>query len=225
MESWRSGLLFANLPEHVCDLMVSRAKVIDVQKNAQLCTEGRPAGHLFLIKRGQARFCRLNQNGKETILYWLAPGDTFGLGTLLSRPEPYFGSASSVSTCRILSWDHHTIRGLAHDVPQIACNAIGIVMRYLAIASERHARIFGNSARDRIARTLIDLGKRTGDLSAGGVDLQITNEELASLADVSPFTVSRTLSEWNEEGAVTKARKALHINAPEKLVRHAHYAA
>jgi CRP-like cAMP-binding protein len=205
--------------------MVSRAKVLDLQKNAQLCEEGRPAGHLYLIKRGQARYYRVSQSGKETILYWLAPGDTFGLGTLLSHPEPYFGSASSVSPCRILAWDHHTIRGLAHDFPQIACNAIGIVLRYLATASERHARIFGNTAKDRIARTLLDLGKRTGDLSAGGVDLHITNEELASLADVSPFTVSRTLSEWNHEGAVKKARKALHINAPEKLVRHAHYAA
>jgi len=222
MESWRSGLLFAHLPVDVGKLLVSQAKVVEVETNAQLCSEGSPAAKLFLIKKGQARYYRLSETGKETILYWLGPGDTFGLGTLLPHPSPYLGSASAACPCTILSWDHHTIRRIALAYPQVACNAIAIVLRYLAAASERHLRLFGNSARDRIARTLLDLGRRTGDVTASGVDLHITNDELASLADVSRFTVSRTLSSWDREGAVKKARKELHINAPEKLLRILH---
>jgi DNA-binding transcriptional regulator YhcF (GntR family) len=41
---------------------------------------------------------------------------------------------------------------------------------------------------------------------------------LASLADVSSFTASRTLNKWERQGVVEKSRGKVVIRSPEKLL-------
>jgi CRP-like cAMP-binding protein len=50
------------------------------------------------------------------------------------------------------------------------------------------------------------------------VEVDIKNEDLASLADVSFFTVSRLMSNWDREGVVKKSRGKIVIRSPEKLL-------
>ena len=216
--AWTTARLFEGLQQSVKTALMADARRMEVSSNVQLCAEGDTAAQLFLILTGQAKYCRLTRDGRQIILYWLGPGDTFGLGTLAADPVPYVGSAYSVSDCQIVSWTHANIRRFALAHPQLACNAVSIVLHYLSAGVERHSGILGSSAKDRVAKTLINLAKR--NVNPDGIDLHITNEELASLADVSPFTVSRVLNEWSRHGAVKKERKVLHINAPEALVNH-----
>jgi CRP-like cAMP-binding protein len=54
---------------------------------------------------------------------------------------------------------------------------------------------------------------------SGGVELDVTNEELANTANVTPFTASRLLSEWQRSGDVLKSRGKLLLRCPERLVR------
>lgn len=212
--------LFKGLSDEITTSIVAEARQLEVQSKVQLCVEGERAAQLFLIKKGHVKYYRLTQDGKQAILFWFGPGDGFGFGTLLAEPDPYLASAESVSECQLLSWGHSAIRRLTLAHPQFACNAVGVVLRYLSRLGKRHLEIFGSSAQDRIAKTLLDLGKRSGEVKPDGVDLHITNEELASLADVSPYTVSRAIADWHRHGALTKQRKALRIHAPEKLVLH-----
>jgi CRP-like cAMP-binding protein len=51
-----------------------------------------------------------------------------------------------------------------------------------------------------------------------GVEVDVKNDDLASLADISPFTTSRLLNEWERRGAVQKARGKVLIRCPEKLI-------
>jgi len=50
------------------------------------------------------------------------------------------------------------------------------------------------------------------------VEIDIKNEDLASLADISFFTASRFLQEWERKGAVEKSRGKVLIRCPEKLI-------
>ena len=49
------------------------------------------------------------------------------------------------------------------------------------------------------------------------MEVEITNEQLGSLADVGLFTASRFLSTWERRGAIVKSRGKILIQAPEKL--------
>jgi len=175
--AWTTARLFEGLQQSVKTALMADARRVEVSSNVQLCREGDTAAQLFLILKGQAKYCRLTRDGKQVILYWLGPGDTFGLGTFAAQPQPYVGSAYSVSDCEIASWSYTSIRRFALAHPQLACNAVNIVLHYLSAGAERHSGILGSSAKDRVAKALIDLAKR--HVNPEGIDIHITNEELA----------------------------------------------
>jgi CRP-like cAMP-binding protein len=180
--------------------------------------EGDPPAHLYLLKSGRAKFYRLTRDGEEVLLAVLAPGNVFGLGTLLARPMPYIGTAETTADSEFLVWDQARIRGLARKYPRLAQNALGIVFRYLAAHFDRMFELVSCTAPERLARMLVHLGKRMGKILPNGVEVTATNEELAALAHISPYTVSRLLGKWERVGALVKSRGRVFIQSPEKLV-------
>ena len=53
---------------------------------------------------------------------------------------------------------------------------------------------------------------------ADGIELDIRNEELASEANITIFTASRLLNEWQRKGILTKGRVKILLRAPEALM-------
>ena len=179
---------------------------------------GDEARCLFLLREGNIKYYRLTGKGDEMLLYWLSPGDTFGLSTLLKDPPGYIGSAEANKDCTLWVWSHSSIRKLCGVYPQLSENALGITMGYLAAYADRHAGILTRTAHQRLAHTIIQIGHRAGRPHPAGVDIDITNEQLSGLADVGVFTVSRLLSRWERQGTIAKSRGRIRIHAPEKLL-------
>jgi CRP-like cAMP-binding protein len=93
-----------------------------------------------------------------------------------------------------------------------------MLIDYLKAYAERHAGLLTKTAEQRLADKLLDLGYRSGREHPKGVEVEVTNEQLGSLADVSLFTASRLLSGWERKGAVLKERGKVVIRSPEALV-------
>jgi CRP-like cAMP-binding protein len=74
------------------------------------------------------------------------------------------------------------------------------------------------TAEDRLAETLLRLGDQSGKVRPDGIEIRATNDQLGAFADISPFTVSRVLSNWVRAGAVSKRRGRVLLNAPEALM-------
>jgi CRP-like cAMP-binding protein len=64
-----------------------------------------------------------------------------------------------------------------------------------------------------LARLAPAIGREVGD----GLEMQVTNEELASAANITPFTASRILSEWQDGSVVTKRRGRIILHSPGRL--------
>ena len=206
------------LEKSAIESIVAAAQVRQIAAKRTILTEGEPASHLFLLRTGQARYYKLTKAGNEILLHLLLPGDVFGLGTLLKHPPDYLGSGETLSDCELLAWEHTSIRKLAKDYPQLAENALRIVVSYLKSYSDRHAGLVATSAQQRLAAALVNLGHRTGRVNPHGVEVETTNAQLSALADLSPFTTSRVLGRWKRDGSVSKARGKVLIHSPEALI-------
>ncbi len=180
--------------------------------------EGTPAAHLFLLKSGRAKFYRLTRGGDEVLLSGLVPGDTFGLGTLLADSVRYMGTAETTHASELLVWDRARIRRLAQRYPRLAQNAMSIVLRYLGAHYDRLFDLVACTAPERLARVLLRIGRGTGAIVPTGVEISVTNDELAAQANVSAFTVSRNLNRWVRAGALWKSRGKVFIQSPTKLI-------
>jgi CRP-like cAMP-binding protein len=210
--------LLAGIGEKDACKILDAATPAKLLANQMIVSGGEPATRLFLLRTGTVKYYRQTQSGNDVVLGWLVPGDAFGLGTLLGKSVAYFGSAKAVTECEFCVWQHDRIRKLAESYPLLADNSLRIVLEYLGALVTRHVGLVTRSAEQRLADTLLSLGRRTGKIHSGGVDVNITNEQLGDLAHTTPFTASRLLRRWKRAGAVSKERGKVVIHMPELLI-------
>ena len=182
--------------------------------------QGEPADHLLLLYEGRARYFFETINGKKLILRWIAPGDIFGGAALVSRPSTYIVSTEVVRDSTVLIWDGPTIRGLARRLPLMLENAIFLAADYISWYAATHAVLTSKTAGERLAHVLVDLAPSLGQKrSGGGIELDVTNEELANSANISPYTTSRMMTKWHRSGAIRKLRGRILLRSPEQFFR------
>jgi CRP/FNR family transcriptional regulator, nitrogen oxide reductase regulator len=200
------------------DTILSNATIRGFQAREVIFRFGELANHLYLLRKGRVKFYRVSPNGQEVVLGWLMPGELFGLGTLPARALNYLGTAETLDDCEAYVWNRASILRLALRYPRLAANSLRISLHYVAQFAGRHISLASYSVEERLARTLIELGHRSGQATPGGVEVDVKNEQLASLADVGYFTTSRLLRKWQRMGAVKKSRGKVLIECPEKLL-------
>ena len=208
------------LPPGDLKLVLAAARQRHFLPNSVVLNQGHPADHLFLLTRGRARFFFNTREGKKIILHWLTPGEIFGGMALLSIPSPYLVSTETLKDSSTLVWDRATLRNLAVRYPRLLENALLIASDYMAWYLADHAALISQTARQRLARTLVCLAETIGNKCSDGFEFDATNEELAGAANVTPFTASRLLSEWQKNHAVIKRRGKIVLRSPERLFLH-----
>jgi CRP/FNR family transcriptional regulator, nitrogen oxide reductase regulator len=202
------------------NVILAAAKQRHFASNSVVVNQGNPADHLFLLTRGRARFFFNTQEGKKVILLWLTPGEIFGGAALLSTPSLYLVNTETLKDCSMLVWDRATLRNLAGRYPRLLENALLIAYDYLAWYVADHVALTSHTARQRLAGVLVCLAQTIGKKVSGGFEFDATNEELAGAANVTPFTASRLLSKWQDNGSVLKHRGKVLLRSPERLLLH-----
>lgn len=210
--------LFAGLGKDQISVVVAAATRRKFKASELMVRAEEPATRLFLITSGCVNYFVVTSAGEEVLLRRLAPGDVIGVASFLSDPMGYLGSARTVRPSEVLVWEHRTVRQLAKTYPLLAENALRKALRYISLYAQRHIRLVSKPAAERLASVLTDLGYRAGHAMPAGMEVEITNQDLASLADLSFFTVSRIFRHWEHEGTVEKSRGKVLIRRPEKLL-------
>jgi CRP-like cAMP-binding protein len=215
-----SGLksrFFDGLAQRDLETIRAAAKERRYRASSVITNQGNPAEDLFLLTSGHARYFYLTHDGHKTLLLWITPGEILGGAAFLSKPSKYLISSEAVKDSSFLVWDRATIRFLAAKYPRLLENALFMGSDYLAWYLADHVALVCETARERLAQILIHLAGVIGQKVLGGVEFDVTNEELASAANITPFTASRLLSEWQSNRAVLRRRGKILLRSPERL--------
>jgi CRP/FNR family transcriptional regulator, nitrogen oxide reductase regulator len=186
-----------------------------------IANEGHPADKLFLMIEGRARTFTTTRKGEKVVHLWIPTGETAGGRSLLSEPMEYLVSTETVTDSFALVWNRSAILPLVKQYPRLLENALLIASDYAEDYRDLLLAAIYNTASQRVARVLDSLAKGMGQRVVGGIELSISNEELANEANVTIFTVSRLLSEWQRKGLLVKRRGRVVIRSPEEPVQSA----
>jgi CRP-like cAMP-binding protein len=214
----RSSNFLTGLEQPALHTIVAAAQIRRISAKHNIITGGHRATHFFLVQRGRVQYYHLTKEGESVLLAWLVPGDVIGLVALLKSPSAYMATAEATSDCQLLAWERSVIRKLAASHPLLAENGLRIALVYLRNYVERHIGLVTKTAEERLAETLTRLGERSGEVHPNGIEIHATNDQLGALADVSPFTASRVLSNWVREGILSRERGRVLLHAPEALM-------
>lgn len=206
---------------------LSKAKLAEILSAARhrqftasvIIHQSDPAERFFLLTSGRGRHFVTTEEGRKLPLHWLTPGHIFGGAAILASPVRYLASTELLSESCALEWDRRTIRALASGRPQLLDNVLSIsITEHLAWMLATQISLTCDDARGRIAQLLISIASAIGVVTSDGIDIQIKNEELAAGANVTPFTASRALSQWERAGVLVKKRGSVLLRKPELLV-------
>ena len=199
-------------------MILATAKRRHFPPNFVVVNQGDPADHLFLLTEGRARFFFNTTEGKKVVLLWLTPGEIFGGSAFMSMPCSYLVGTETLKDSSLLMWDRATLRRLSARYPRLLENTSLIAYSYLDWYVADHIVLISHTARQRLARILVCLAENIGKKVADGFEFDATNEELASAANITQFTASRLLSEWQRNRAILKRRGQVVLRFPERLL-------
>ncbi|HEV2731216.1 MAG TPA: Crp/Fnr family transcriptional regulator [Terriglobales bacterium] len=198
-------------------LVLERAEPHTWPADSVIAEQGTAADRLFLLVTGCARYFFLTPEGRKVNLFLLLPGELFGGACLLTKPAQFIVSTEVTKASTVLVWRRETIRALAAQIPSLLENGLAIACDYLVWYLATHLSLTSDTARERLADVLVSLSRGIGQKRATGISIEITNEQLANTCNISLFTVSRLLSEWQRNGAIVKSRGKILLCRSERL--------
>jgi CRP/FNR family transcriptional regulator, nitrogen oxide reductase regulator len=204
-------------PEEVVAI-VGAATLRRIQARTVVTKEGHDAEKLFLFIEGRGRTFATTSGGEKVILLGVFPGEIAGGRAALREPQKYLVSTETVIDSTSLVWSRSVFLPFLTKFPRVLENGLLTASDYLESYQDLLIAASHDTASKRVARALDGWAKSIGKKVDEGLGLTINNEELANQANVTIFTVSRLLSEWQRKGLLVKSRGRVVIRTPVELV-------
>lgn len=210
---------FSGLSKSEVDSVLSAAKHRQLRAFSVITNQEDAAERFFMLTSGYARHFVITSGGRKILLNWLTAGQVFGGAAILSTPFQYIANTEVLSDSCVLVWGRQDIRELVSRYPVLLDNVLSIaVTENIAWATAAHVSLSSDDAHGRVAHLLVSLASAIGKATHGGIEMQVLNEDLAEGANVTPFTVSRCLRDWQRAGILAKRRGKILLRKPELLL-------
>ena len=216
MEILAVAPLFLGLSPTDRSEMASAARERRLGAKSTLFREGEELKSVFLIASGWVKTTQLSRSGKEVILRVDSKGEVInGIGS--GHRAVHAFTAETMDDCSVLTWDARTYLSFVNRFPGLHINASRVLAERLHKLEARFRDLATEPVTQRLARLLLNLYEQC---LGGTHDLHIalSCEELAQMTGTTMFTVSRLLSDWQEQEIICRERKTVVIENPAMLI-------
>jgi CRP/FNR family transcriptional regulator len=192
------------------------------RKNQILFFEGGSAQHLFALHAGLVKLVKSLENGKDRITSVLFPGQLFGLEAL-SQPN-YPLTAVTLRDSEICAAAREEVTTFLQSNPEIALGMVRFLVAEIGRVRGQVTDMSFKDARMKVATFLLSLvasdpSPHNGRLT---LTLPLSRQEIGEILELSPETVSRTLTEFRREQLITAHGRQLVIQNLEGLQSSSH---
>ncbi len=209
----RSVPLFARLREEDLTRVANAATVRRYARQSMIRLDRDGGDGLYVLLGGQVKLVLTSEDGREIILATRTKGDFFGEMSLIDdQPTPFDAITMADSELLILRREDF-LRCLA-DIPGMSLGLLRALCGRLRQADSRIGGLVFLDVKGRVARLLLEL---TENQPTGVVPRGFTHNVLAQMIGATRETVSRTISELSEAGAIETARTKVTIKNRDML--------
>jgi len=192
------------------------------RKNQILFFEGGSAQHLFALHAGLVKLVKSLENGKDRITGVLFPGQLFGLEAL-SQPN-YPLTAVTLRDSEICAATREEVTTFLQSNPEIALGMLRFLVAEIGRVRGQVTDMSFKDARMKVATFLLSLVASDPSPHNGRLvlTLPLSRQEIGEILELSPETVSRTLTAFRREQLITAHGRQLVIQNLEGLQSSSH---
>ncbi|MGD6793853.1 Crp/Fnr family transcriptional regulator [Metabacillus indicus] len=209
------------------ELPMSELKVIDelsqmkpVKKGTMILSPDHPIEALFLLKEGQVRLFRMNQQGKQFTVDVLTSGNIFGETSTLSLTDDQIYAEAMVDTYLCIIGKSE-FENFIEKNPKIALKFINILSNRLKEVYSFSEKIALSDVKYRLLFLLQKLSEKTGKRKKEWqtIDMKLTHADIANMIGSTRETTSAILSQLKKDGIIKKGlRLSIHADKTNEIL-------
>ena len=187
-------------------------------KGSVIVFEDDPGDALFIVREGRVKVVLVAEDGREVILGVLGVGEHFGELSLIDE-QPRSAHVIAMENATLLVLRRDDFKRRVEVTPQLAWALLVELSRRLRRADGKIGGLVLLDVPGRIARLILD---SAADEGSDTIEKPLTHQTIAQMIGASRETVSRAMSEFQEAGLITVARRRITVANREALEQRAH---
>jgi len=195
--------LFQGVDKSEFDSICPGAVNKSIAKGQFLFRQGEFDNSVYLMKSGKLKLIQNKEDGRETIISIIGPGEVLGETSLFQENELTF-SAVALENARLCSFNRRDFEMIIQQKPDFAVKIISHLARKLNTTIQQVSESKGASAKEKLLRLLVrfanEHGKITSDMTI--IELNITQQEMGNMIGTSRVKISHILGELKNAGIV-----------------------
>ncbi|TBR40265.1 Crp/Fnr family transcriptional regulator [Dyella terrae] len=212
--------LFQGLPESLVDDMARGAIGRELEAGELVFRKNDPTDFAALVVEGLIYAIVYGPDGRELILDSAEAGQSIGESALLGAHCHYFSAVAAGAAIVLLLRRCHLLRLMTE--PAFIDRVLSLLARRVSRSALALETLCLYSLESRLARYLLDLAERSGDVADGvRVVLPKTQTILAAMLNASRPKINAMLQDWQRSGLIDRMRNELTINDLAELRRRA----
>mgnify|MGYP000908863590 CR=1 FL=1 len=221
--TFNNQYLFEGLPEYDKDLLLKIMRVKYYRKNEAIFTDGTIPTGVFFLKEGKVKKYKVDNEGREQIIYIYNAGEFFGYPAILSE-ESYSDTSLTLEKSQIAFipkndflellekssiFSRLLLKSLSHE--------FSVMANLMTVQSQR-------TVRERIALSLLILNEKYRSEGASQeVLITLSRTDLASMAGTANETLARTVNEFIKEDLIQLEGRKIKLLDIKKLTEVANF--
>jgi len=184
--------------------------------------EGGVGQHVFALHSGLVKVVKSLENGKDRITRVLFPGELFGLEALAESIYPL--TAVTLRDCEICATSRDEFLEFLHANPDVALGMVRFLVTEVTRVRTQVTDMSFKDARMKVATLILSLisSETPTATDAYSLTLPFSRQEISEILELSPETVSRTLSLFRRDQVLEARGRRVAIHDVKKLQAAAH---
>jgi CRP-like cAMP-binding protein/CheY-like chemotaxis protein len=209
-----TGLLAKNNGLAELKRVITERKSRQFKKNQVIYYDGDKGNGLYIVLSGKIKTMKLAEDGRELMTGIYGTDEYLGINAMLSG-EPYADTATALEDSQLCLIPKDQLDELINHYPDVARQFINILANDVRDKEEQLLQLAYNSVRKRMAGSLLRLHKQ----NVASESFKISREDLAAMAGMATETVSRTLTDFKDEGLIEKKGSLITVLDKKRLVK------
>jgi CRP/FNR family transcriptional regulator len=182
------------------------------RKGERLFSEGDEGSGFYVVLSGRVRIFKVSAEGKEQILHFVGPGESFGEVSVFTG-QGFPADAVTNAQTTLCLFPRPDFIALIRSDPTLALNMLAQLSRRLRQFAGLIEDLSLKEVPGRLAKYLLFLSAGGG----GALELDVSKGQLASLLGTIPETLSRILAKLNRQGLIHSQGARIRILDREGL--------
>lgn len=220
--TFNSQYILSELPSEDREFLENRMVDKKYRKNQPIFTEGTAPSGIFYLQSGKVKKYKMDNDGREQIIYIYNAGEFFGYSSVLS--ENTYGDTAITIENAIVSFitikDFNEILNRSSSFSRLLLKSLShefsVLANLMAVLSQR-------TVRERVALNLLILHDKYKIEGMKNTYIMLSRGDLANMAGTVVETLARVLHDFKHDNLISTDGRKIQLLDIQRLIQVANF--